>query len=138
MTDYDKIRDSHLADRGSFEGNAKAAVEEYQNQHWNTEMTVEEIDKLAEVRKEWDKIGEAANILCSAVNGGNVKEVAKAFYMGFCKNHRTLQNQGIATLIEFLRIYKDTNYDLRNVVAVQAAAQIAQFADDQDMIFPLI
>lgn len=77
------------------------------------------------------------DVICNAVNG-RTKHVAKAMYIGISRNHRTLQNQAVAAMFDFLRIYKDTAYDLRNWSAVVAAAQTTQMAEDEEIIFPFI
>lgn len=135
---YDEIRESYPQDRGGYKENATDAIEDYQKiGAWDEEETIEQAEAKAKVRDEWDKIADAMDVICTAVNG-RTKHVAKAMYVGISRNHRTLQNQAVAAMFDFLRIYKDTAYDLRNWSAVIAAAQTTQMAEDESIVFPFI
>jgi hypothetical protein len=139
MSKYAEIKDKYPQDRGGYDENAKVVIEEYQSiGEWQREETIAEAENNAEIRKEWDRIADAIAVIADAVNGRNVKDVAKAMYIGVSRNHRTLQNQAVAAMFEFLRIYKDTAYDLRNWSAVVAAAQVSQMAEDEGIVFPFI
>ena len=139
MSKYAEIKDKYPQDRGSYAENALAIIEEYQETgKWGQDDTIAEAEARAVIREEWNEIAGAMNVLGAAVNGRNAKDVAKAMCIGISGNHRTLQNQAVAAMFEFLRIYKDTAYDLRNWSAVVAAAQVSQMAEDEGIVFPFI
>lgn len=135
MNVYESIPEN----RYEYEGKAKEAVERYQKiGEWDREESIEAAESKAAQRVEWDKIAEVANVLASAVNGGSAKKGAQALYIGVSRSHRTLQNQIVHLLVEFLSIYKDTAYDLRNQAAVVAAKQITQKVEEDGLVFPVI
>ncbi len=142
MNKYAEIKDKYPQDRGGYGENAKVVIEEYQQTEthnpWGGDLTIAEIAAKTKVRNRWNEIADAMNVLAAAVNGRNMKDVAKAMYIGISREHRTLQNQAVAAMFEFLRIYKDTAYDLRNWSAVVAAAQVSQMAEDEGIVFPFI
>lgn len=139
MSKYAEIKNKYPQDRGRCDENAKVVIEEYQQTEiWNQDMSVGEAEIKTKVRERWNEIADAMRVITDAVNGRNAKEVAKAMYIGVTREHRTLQNQAVAAMFEFLRIYKDTAYDLRNWSAVVAAAQVSQMAEDEGIVFPFI
>lgn len=139
MSKYAEIRDKYPQDRGGYGENAKVVIEEYQQTDvWDRDMTVGEAEAKAVIREEWNEIAVAMDVIVSAVNGKSAKKVAKAMYIGVSRGHRALQNKAVAAVFEFLRIYKDTAYDLRNWSAVVAAAQVSQMAEDEGIVFPVI
>jgi hypothetical protein len=100
--------------------------------------TVEDADKRLKERHEWDDIGNAIKVLTEAVNKHNAMKVAKMMYVALKPEHRTLQNQLIASMLFLMEIYKDTDYDLRNWSAVVASDRIAEVVKNEDIVFPLI
>ena len=139
MSKYAEIKDKYPQDRGGYDENAKVVIEEYQQTgKWDRDDTLAEAEARAVIREEWNEIANAMNVIADSVNGRNMKDVAKAMYIGITREHRTLQNQAVAAMFEFLRIYKDTAYDLRNWSAVVAAAQVSQMAEDEGIVFPFI
>jgi len=139
MNKYAEIKDKYPQDRGGYGENAKVVIEEYQQTgKWDRDDTLAEAEVRAVIREEWSEIANAMNVIADSVNGRNMKDVAKAMYIGITREHRTLQNQAVAAMFEFLRIYKDTAYDLRNWSAVVAAAQVSQMAEDEGIVFPFI
>ncbi len=136
---YAEIRDKHPQDQGGYGENAEVVLREYERtEEWNRKETIADANAKNEARKEWNKVADAMVVIVDAVNGRSAKHVAKAMYIGISREHRTLQNKGIAAIFEFLRIYKDTAYDLRNWSAVVAAAQVSQLAEDESIVFPVI
>ncbi len=139
MNKYAEIKDKYPQDRGGYGETAKVVIEEYQQTgKWDRDDTLAEAEARAVIREEWNEIANAMNVIADSVNGRNMKDVAKAMYIGITREHRTLQNQAVAAMFEFLRIYKDTAYDLRNWSAVVAAAQVSQMAEDEGIVFPFI
>ena len=89
-------------------------------------------------KKAFDEDSEIMDRLTHAVNGGNYKDIAKAMYLGLCNQHRTLQAQAIKAILELLRIYKDSDYDLRNHAAVVESALVTEFLDKEGFGIPFI
>ena len=117
---YKELRERYPEDLGQYGPDAKTAIKGYQG------------------RPEDEKVADAMAVICGAVNGGNVTEVAQAMYVGMSRNHRTLQNQAVHAMFEFLRIYRHTAYDLRNYSTVVAAAQVTKLVEDESIRFPYI
>lgn len=138
--EYQKVVDRYPADYGDLKGKALEAVEEYHDLNYPNfgKLSDSEIHSLIARKKAIDEDSEISKRLTHTINGGRPKEVAKALYLGLCKEHRTLQAQAIKTILELLKLYKDTNYDLRNHAAVVAAAVISEAVEHEELYIPLI
>lgn len=143
---YQEIVDSYPCDRdvyGALRGEASKVVDDYNDLYRNPDA-----DDLSESeakirgriarKREFDEMSEISSNLADVVNGHSPEMVAKALYMGLCVKHRTLQASAIKAIIELLKLYKDTDYDLRNRAAVAAAAVISQVVEDESLFIPLI
>ncbi len=139
MRNYAEIKEKYPQDFGGGGGKAREVHDKYLLAgEWSREESIEAAERKAKEREEWDRIADAVGVIQDAVNHSDPKAVAEALYIGLARGHRTLQAQTVAAILHLLRIYKDTDYDLRNHAAVVAAAQITQFADDQSIYIPLI
>jgi len=128
-----------MEDNKSFaSAKAKETIDRYAAFTPNGETTLADAERMIVNKEWWDHIGEAMETLSHALNGSNPKEVAQAMFIKVAHDHRTLQAQTIAAFIEFMSIYKDAAYDLRNKAAVDAATKITQFAKDANLYIPLI
>ena len=143
---YQEIVDSYPCDRvvyGKMHGEALKAVGEFNDlyQHPEASDQDESADKIRSRivrRKEVGEIVEISSKLADVVNGHSPEMVAKALYMGLCPKHRTLQASAIKAILGLLKLYKDTDYDLRNRAAVVAAHVISQVVEDESLYIPLI
>lgn len=136
---YEEIAKSYPRDFGSNRANADGAIHKYQNlKSPSNRETIDEADRALREAEKWDAIIDAVKVLTNAVNGSDAEMVAKAMFMGLAKSHRTLQAKLFSAIFKMFNIYKDSSYDLRNVSAVIASAQVTQFAEDEYIRFPLI
>lgn len=143
--EYQKVVDSYPAVSpvvcGGLKGEALKAVKEYDDLYTHpdvNEMSDDEIKNRIARKKAIDEDSEISNRLTHTLNGGSPKRVAKALYIGLCNQHRTLQAQAIQALLELLKLYKDSDYDLRNHAAVVEAALVTEFLDREGFGIPLI
>lgn len=140
---YQDIVNSYPCDQGVY-GSLKGDTLRIVNEHHKlrnpnvSDLSEEEIRRQIARKKEIDEISEISSKLADVVNGHDPKMVAKALYMGLCNKHRTLQASAIKALLELLKLYKDTDYDLRNRAAVVAAHVISQVVEDESLYIPLI
>lgn len=143
---YQEIVDSYPCDRGVYgkmHGKASEVIDEYNALYQNSEIGYlgESEDKIRSRiarKKEFDEISEISRKLADVVNGHSSEKVAKALYMGLRNKHHTLQAKAIKAILELLKLYKDTDYDLRNRAAVVAAHVISQVVEDESLYIPLI
>ena len=82
-------------------------------------------------------IAEAIADIAGVVNHSTPKTVGAMLATHLHSQHRTLQAQVIASIIEMFRLYRGSNYDLRNKAAVEAAGLISDLAKEKIAI-PLI
>lgn len=137
---YQEIVDRYPADFGTMKGEALNVVKGYdklRRPDMNT-ITDEELERVCARKRRIDELSEISNKLANAVNGESAKLVAEALYLGLCNQHRTLQAKAINTILELLKLYKDTDYDLRNHAAVVAAAAISEFVEQESLYIPVI
>ncbi len=140
MSKYSEIKDGFPKDFGSHRANADGALYKYQELQRvdNPSETMDDLNLKARKREEWDKIIAAVKVITDAVNHTDSETVAKAMFVGMSREHRTLQALSMKAIFQFLKVYQDSAYDLRNWSAVVAAAQVTQFTEDEFIYFPLI
>jgi len=143
--EYQKVVDSYPVTSagvyGEWKGEALKTLEEYNDLYVHPcldRMSDDEIRNRIARKKAIDEDSEIANQLTHAVNSGSPEKVAKALYLGLCNQHRTLQAKAIKALLELLKLYKDSDYDLRNHAAVVEAALVTEFLDREGFGIPLI
>ena len=136
---YREIVDSYPANYGKLKGDALKVVEKYDTLRgcWD-DLDEGKIRNQVARKKEIDDVSEISIRLANVVNGQSAKKVAEALYLGLCNKHRTLQAKAINSLIELLRLYKDSDYDHRNQAAVTAAAVISEVVKDEALYIPVI
>ena len=78
------------------------------------------------------KLADVVNVM------GREKVLAMALYSGLTSQHRTLQAGLIQAIIDALKMYAGTSYDLRNAGAVAACQIIKEKVDEAGISIPLI
>jgi hypothetical protein len=70
----------------------------------------------------YDKLQPAIEVICKELNGGDMRDIVKAFYQAVDHEHRYLQNEMIVMLWKFFEVYgNQKNFDARNEGAVKWA-----------------
>lgn len=74
------------------------------------------------VQDVYDKLQPAIEAICKELNGGDMRDIVKAFYMAVDHEHRYLQNEMFVMLWKFFELYgNQKNFDARNEGAVKWA-----------------
>jgi len=107
-------------------GKAREALDAYEAFRVEPGMAYADAERVIARQEKWDKVGQAMATLSQFVNGSTPGELAQAMFRYVGNDHRTLQAQTVKTIIEFLKIYQDAAFDLRNEAAVLAAEKLSQ------------
>lgn len=78
-------------------------------------------------------VAEAVKTIMGALNGGNRKEIATVIHETVSRDHRTLQQNFWAVMLDVQMQYADNRSDLRNEASVKLANLVKQVAIENNM-----